>query len=104
MDEDLVIGQTPVVEQARGDGPPDSLTVLLAGYVSEELDEPDGLPRDVKRISWAARRLGISNSTAYRLAESGKLPGAFKAGAQWRVSVPRFLREVHGALTGGHTP
>jgi excisionase family DNA binding protein len=55
------------------------------------------LPADVKPISWAAERLGIGESTAYRLAPQGQIPGAFKVGAQWRVSVPRFEREVHGA-------
>jgi hypothetical protein len=54
------------------------------------------LPSDVQRISWAADQLDISISTAYREAEAGRLPGAFKVGAQWRVSVPRFLRVVHG--------
>jgi len=57
----------------------------------------------VKPLSWAAERLGIGDSTAYRLAPLGKIPGAFKVGAQWRVSVPKFLREVHGvdAESGG---
>lgn len=55
------------------------------------------LPDDVKPISWAARRLVISCTTAYRLAEGGSLPGAFKVGAQWRISVPRFEQEVHGS-------
>jgi excisionase family DNA binding protein len=61
------------------------------------------LPADVKPLSWAAERLGIGDSTAYRLAPLGKIPGAFKVGAQWRVSVPKFLREVHGvdAESGG---
>ncbi|MHB1555636.1 MAG: helix-turn-helix domain-containing protein [Acidimicrobiales bacterium] len=54
------------------------------------------LPLDIQRIGWAAEQLGIGESTAYRLAETGQLPGAFKVGRQWRVSVPRFLREVHG--------
>lgn len=54
------------------------------------------LPSDVKHLSWAAEQLGIGESTAYRLAATGQLPGVFKVGAQWRVSVPRFLREVHG--------
>lgn len=54
------------------------------------------LPVDIQRIDWAAEQLGIGESTAYRLAEAGQLPGAFKVGRQWRVSVPRFLREVHG--------
>ena len=54
------------------------------------------LPDDVKQISWAAEQLGIGTSTAYRLVAAGKIPGAFKVGAQWRISVPRFLAEVHG--------
>jgi len=54
------------------------------------------LPADVRSLSWAAEQLGIGVSTAYRLAAADQLPGAFKVGAQWRVSVPRFLREVHG--------
>ena len=54
------------------------------------------LPDDVKPLSWAAERLGIAESTTYRLAAIGQVPGAFKVGAQWRVSVPKFTREVHG--------
>jgi excisionase family DNA binding protein len=54
------------------------------------------LPADVKHLSWAAEQLGIGVSTAYRLAQAGQIPGAFRVGAQWRVSVPRFLAEVHG--------
>jgi len=46
------------------------------------------LPDDVKQISWAAEQLGIGTSTAYRLVAAGKIPGAFKVGAQWRISVP----------------
>jgi excisionase family DNA binding protein len=57
------------------------------------------LPADVKPLSWAAERLGIGDSTAYRLAPLGGIPGAFKVGAQWRVSVPKFQREVHGTET-----
>jgi hypothetical protein len=55
------------------------------------------LPEDVRPLSWAAEQLAIGTSTAYRLAPLGRIPGAFKVGAQWRVSVPRFLRDVHGA-------
>lgn len=54
------------------------------------------LPDDLKRITWTAEQLGIGGlSTAHRLAEGGLLAGAFKVGAQWRVSVPRFRREIH---------
>ncbi len=54
------------------------------------------LPNDVKRLTWAAQQLGIGVSTAYRLAPQGKIPGCFKVGGQWRVSVPVFFREIHG--------
>ena len=54
------------------------------------------LPPDVDLLSWAAEQLGIGLSTAYRLAPLGEIPGAFRVGAQWRVSKPKFLAEVHG--------
>jgi hypothetical protein len=54
------------------------------------------LPADVEHLSWLAERLHISESTAYRLAPTGDLPGVFRVGNQWRVSVPKFLAEVHG--------
>ena len=56
------------------------------------------LPDDVQHLSWAAEQLGIGVSTAYRLASTGQIPGAFRIGAQWRVSVPKFLAEVHGQV------
>ena len=52
------------------------------------------MPADVKLLSWAARQLFIADSTAYRLAP--EIPGACKVGGQWRVSVPKFMHEVHG--------
>lgn len=54
------------------------------------------LPADVKTLSWAAEQLGIGVSTAYRIVGSGQIPGAFRVGGQWRISVPRFLSGVHG--------
>lgn len=54
------------------------------------------LPADVKPLSWAAEQLGIGVSTAYRLVGSGQIPGAFGVGGQWRISVPRFVSDVHG--------
>lgn len=53
---------------------------------------------DVAHLSWAADQLGVGLSTAYRLAPQGGIPGAFKVGAQWRVSKPKFLVEVHGQV------
>ena len=51
---------------------------------------------DVAHLSWAAKQLGIGLSTAYRLAPLGQIPGAFKVGVQWRVSVKKFDSTVHG--------
>ncbi len=56
------------------------------------------LPADVQHLSWAAEQLGIGESTAYRLAATGQIPGAFKVGAQWRVSKPKFMAAVHGQV------
>ena len=61
---------------------------------------PRSLPDDIALLPWGASRLGISVSTAYRLAESGQMPGAFKIGSQWRISRPKFEREIHGTDPG----
>lgn len=61
-----------------------------------ERRHPRVLAADVALVPWAAQQLGIAISTAYRLAAAGQLPGCFRVGAQYRISVPRFLREVHG--------
>jgi excisionase family DNA binding protein len=53
-------------------------------------------PLDVGRIAWVAEQLDVSVPTAYRMAAAGEIPGLFKVRGQWRVSKPRFLREVHG--------
>lgn len=57
---------------------------------------PHSLPADVELLPWAAEQLGVSKGTIYRLAQAGKVPGLFKIGAQYRISVVRFNREVHG--------
>jgi excisionase family DNA binding protein len=78
------------------------LTALLARTspsMTTELARPgrrNTLPADVEFLSWAAEQLGISKATAYRLASTGSIPGVFKVGGQYRVSKPRFLREIHG--------
>jgi hypothetical protein len=50
---------------------------------------------DVQDLKWLADQLRIGISTAYRHAE--ELPGVFRVGRQYRVSVPAFNRQVHGA-------
>jgi len=57
---------------------------------------PKSMPADIELLPWAAEQLGISKATAYRLAKAGKMPGTFKVGAQYRVSVPAFWRAIHG--------
>ena len=53
-------------------------------------------PEHVERNEWAATALDVSLPTAYRMAQAGQLPGAFKIGSQWRISVPLFNAKVHG--------
>jgi hypothetical protein len=43
--------------------------------------------------------LHIGISMAYRLAKAGKLQGVFRVGTQYRVSVPAFMKAVHGQAT-----
>lgn len=57
---------------------------------------PRTLPADVELLPWAAQQLRVSKATAYRLAKAGKIPGVFKVGAEYRVSVPAFRRAIHG--------
>jgi hypothetical protein len=51
---------------------------------------------EVESVAWAAHELAISENFAYQLAREGKLPGAIRVGAKWRVSVVRFRAAVHG--------
>jgi excisionase family DNA binding protein len=61
-----------------------------------ERRHPATLPKDVEHLSWACERLEIGLSTGYRLAQSGRMPGAFQIGCQWRISVPAFEAAIHG--------
>jgi len=40
-------------------------------------------------------------STAYWSVPTEAIPGVFKVGGQWRVSVGRFPAEVHGSSNDG---
>ena len=75
---------------------PESSTTTTAPPNRDERRHPHSLPADVETLPWAAEQLGIGKATAYRLAAAGALPGLFRVGVQYRISVPRFLREVHG--------
>jgi len=75
------------------------VTVVLV-LILMTLGSTRALPADVATLAWAAERLGISESTCYRLAALGQIPGAFRVGGQWRVSIPKFEREVHGNGNG----
>lgn len=50
----------------------------------------------VVSVPEAAQLLGISKNLAYDLARRGELPGAFKLGRRWRVSLVRLRAGVHG--------
>jgi len=75
---------------------PESNTTTTAPPSRAGRRHPNTLPTDVETLPWAAEQLGIGKATAYRLAAAGQLPGLFRVGVQYRISVPRFLREVHG--------
>jgi hypothetical protein len=77
---------------------PESKTTY-APRTRAEHRHPSTLPADVELLPWAAQQLGIGLSTAYRLASIGQIPGLFRVGIQYRVSVRKFLREVHGEAT-----
>ena len=84
----------------------------VAGFIQEEghrvevsvVDEVQDLAEIVFRTRGQMFSVAVSEadpnrvslSTAYRLASSGQIPGLFRVGIQYRVSVPKFLREVHG--------
>lgn len=74
------------------------------GQAGEKRRPRRTLPNDVRHLAWAAEQLNISTSTAYRLAAAGEMPGAFRVGGQWRISVPRFLALVHGEESDEEPP
>lgn len=51
---------------------------------------------DLILIPEAAKRMGVCSETLYRLARTGQFDCAIKIGSQWRVSVPRLERYLHG--------
>ncbi len=53
-------------------------------------------PDTMLSIAEVAMRLGISKGHAYRLARSGKLPGAVRVGRLWRVDARRLERGLFG--------
>jgi excisionase family DNA binding protein len=63
-------------------------------------DRPDAQPKRLLSVAEAARRLGISESSAYRLAAVGSLPGQVKLpGARMWVRA-----RVLDAWLDGHDP
>ena len=48
-------------------------------------------------IKAVARRLGVHDSTVYRLVREGELPG-FKVGGQWRFSEERMESWIEGRV------
>jgi len=47
----------------------------------------DTMTEDWITAQQAAQRLGITRDTAYRLLQDGKIPGSYRVGGQWRVSI-----------------
>jgi len=43
-----------------------------------------------------AAYLDLSPNTVYDLCKAGSIPGALKIGHHWKISVPRFMRHLHG--------
>lgn len=56
------------------------------------------LPPDLLTVPQAAKRLGIGNDLAYKMADRGELAGAFRVGRHWRVSVVQLERFINGEL------
>jgi predicted DNA-binding transcriptional regulator AlpA len=53
---------------------------------------------DLISVAACARMPGIDvhPDTLYRLCRAGQFPPAIKIGRQWRISVPRLQRFLHG--------
>jgi excisionase family DNA binding protein len=56
---------------------------------------------DLISISDAAELVGVHKDTLFRLARTGNFEPAIRVGRQWRVSVPRLERFLHGELAAG---
>jgi excisionase family DNA binding protein len=54
-------------------------------------ESPDAQPKRLLSVAEAARRLGISESAAYRLAAAGALPGQVKLPGAWMRVRARVL-------------
>jgi len=51
---------------------------------------------DLISVAAAAELVGVHPDTLYRLCRTGQFPPALQIGRQWRVSVPRLERHLHG--------
>lgn len=60
---------------------------------------PERRDSDVLTVAEAAEILGLSRNGAYRLVQTGQMPGAVRLGGSWRISRPRLLAAIHGAPT-----
>jgi hypothetical protein len=70
---------------------PTRLAVIVAS--------PTLCPKTWSCCRGAYEQLGISEATGYWLARTGKIPGQFRIGAQYRISVSAFGNAVHGVNT-----
>lgn len=60
------------------------MAILFRNLVSGDVMPKD---KDWITATQAAQRLGITRDTAYRLLSDGKMPGAYRVGWQWRISI-----------------
>lgn len=55
----------------------------------------------VKGFTWIAAEMGVSERTARRMYQQGKLPGAYKSGTGGRTSMPVIERKALEAIKKG---
>lgn len=56
---------------------------------------------DVMSVEQAGARLGLSRGTAYEAARRGELPGIFRIGSRWMVSIAAFEAALAAPQTIG---
>jgi excisionase family DNA binding protein len=59
-------------------------------------DQNQRVSADLISIPEAAALIGLHVDTLRRLCRTGQFPPALQIGRQWRVSVPRLQRYLHG--------
>ena len=63
--------------------------------ITNEAVRPASKP--IEDLPWVCELLQISDRNAYEMARTGKLPGVFKVGSQWRINVRLFWAGIDEA-------